>query len=180
MGIENYVSMEKYGVKEKSANLTKIELNSFGDYVVISTDDATLFDRFSAGYKHIADLSDSIPKRIKEIEKQYKEKDDFNSVMEKTILMSRVNVEFSKEAIAVVDGILGEGAVKKHFRRVYDEIPDFMPDADCFFDFFEKFTPIMEMIFNRKMDRMEISTKARMAKYQPQDHKKPKRKRASK
>ena len=85
--------------------------------------------------------------------------------------MSRVNVGFSKEAVAVVDGILGEGAVKKHFRSIYEEIPEFLPDADCFIAFLEELTPIMEKLFDRKLERQQKASKDRMAKYQPQDHK---------
>ncbi len=46
----------------------------------------------------------------------------------------------------------------------------------CHVFFLEKMTPIMEDIFNRKMERREKASKTLMAKYQPQDHKKPRRK----
>lgn len=163
--------MENYKFKESEVSLAKIELNSQGDYVMVSTDDSTLFDRFSDGYKHIAELADSIPAKLEEIEKQYEGKEDFPSIMEKTVAMSRVNVGFSKEAVAVVDGILGEGTVKKHFRSIYEEIPDFLPDANCIIGFFEQITPVIEKLFNRKIERQQTASKARMAKYQPQDHK---------
>ena len=174
MGIENY------GFKETNVNLAKIELNSQGDYVVVSTDDPTLLDRFVDGYKRIVELSNSIPAKLEEIEKQYEGKEDYISIMEKTVAMSRVNVGFSEEAVTVVNGIFNDDIVKKHFRSVYEEIPDFLPDADCFITMLEKMIPIMEKIFGQKIKRLEKSSKDRMAKYKPQDHKKPKRKRASK
>lgn len=170
--------MENYGFKKTEVNIAKIELNSQGDYAAVSTDDSTLFDRFSAGYKHIAELADSIPGKLEEIEKQYEGREDFAGVMEKTVAMARVNVGFSEDAVAVVDGILGSGSVRKHFRDVYEEIPNFLPDADCFIAFLEQLTPIMEKLFDRKLERQEKASKARMAKYQPQDHKKPQRKSA--
>lgn len=163
--------MENYKFKESNVSLAKIELNSQGDSVTISTDDSTLFDRFAAGYKHIAELADSIPAKLEEIEKLYEGKEDFSSIMEKTVSMSRVNVGFSKDAISVIDGILGEGTIKKHFRSVYEEIPEFLPDADCFIAFLEELTPIMEQLFDRKMERQQKVSKQRMEKYQPQDHK---------
>lgn len=156
-------------INEESVKMLKIELNDAENYIVVSADDPTLFDRFAAGFKKISDLADEKPKMLEEIEKKYKGKDDFNDVMEKTISMSNVNVDFSKEAVAVVDGIFGEGTIRKYFANVYKEIPDFLPDADCILDFFEKITPTMEKAFDRKLERR----KARMAKYQPQDHKKP-------
>ena len=84
--------MENYKFKESEVSLAKIELNSQGDYVMVSTDDSTLFDRFSAGYKHIAELADSIPAKLEEIEKQYEGKEDFPSIMEKTVEIGRAHV----------------------------------------------------------------------------------------
>lgn len=161
--------MDVTRINEESVKILKIELNDAENYIVVSADDPTLFDRFAAGFKKISDLADEKPKMIEEIEKKYDGKDDFSSAIDKTVAMSKVNVDFSKEAVAVVDGIFGEGTIRKYFAKVYKEIPDFLPDADCIIDFFEKITPTMEKAFDRKLERR----KARMAKYQPQDHKKP-------
>ena len=161
--------MEVNRINEESVNMLKIEFNDAENYIVISADDPTLFDRFAAGFKKISDMADKTPKMLEEIEKNYKGKDDFNDVMEKTIAMSKVNVDFSKEAVTVVDGIFGEGTIRKYFANVYKEIPEFLPDADCIIGFFEKITPTMEKAFDRKLERR----KARMAKYQPQDHNRP-------
>ena len=90
--------------------------------------------------------------------------------------MSRVNVDFSKEATVIIDGIFGSDTVKKYFRNIYSEIPDFLPDTDCIIDFFEQITPVIEKLFDRKIEKQKAASKARMEKYQPQDHKKPQRK----
>lgn len=158
---------------EKNIGLLKIELNSDGDYIVISADNSMLFDNFTAGVKNIADMADEIAEKLNEIEKRYEAKADFESVMQKTSEVSKINVQFSKDAIAVVDGIFGEGTVRKYFREAYEEIPDFLPDADCIIDFFEQLTPEMEKLFNRKAEERSKKSKERMAKYQPQDHRKP-------
>lgn len=165
--------MENYRIKKSDASIIKIELNNQGDYAAVSTDDPTLFDRFAAGCKKIAELAEAIPAKLGEIEKQYEGKSDFSSIMEKTVSMSRVNVGFSKEAVGIVDSILGEGTIKKYFRSIYEEIPDFLPDADCFIAFLEELTPVMEKLFGRKMERQQKVSKARMEKYRPQDYKKP-------
>lgn len=164
---------EKIGLK--SVSLTKIELNNSGDYITVSADSPTFFDGFAAGYKRIADLADSIPNKLEEIEKKYQGKEDFPSVMDKALEISSVNVGFSKEAAGIVDGIFGADTVKKYFRDVYEEIPNFLPDADCVVSFFEEIAPIIEKVFDRKLERQQKASKARMAKYQPQDHKKPKK-----
>lgn len=164
--------MEKEKIGLKSVNLTKIELNDSGDYIMVSADSPTFFDGFAAGYKRIADLADGIPVKLEEIEKKYEGKEDFLSTMDKAIEMSGVNVGFSKEAAGIIDGIFGVDTVKKYFREIYKEIPDFLPDADCIIDFFEQITPVIETLFDRKIERQQAVSKARMAKYHPQDHKK--------
>lgn len=168
--------MEKEKIGLKSVSLTKIELNDSGDYITVSADSPAFFDGFAAGYKQIADLADSIPAKLDEIEKKYEGKEDFSSTMDKTLEMSGVNVDFSKGAAGIIDGIFGPDTVKKYFRDIYEEIPDFLPDADCIIDFFEQITPVIEKLFDRKIERQMAASKARMAKYQPQDHKKPQRK----
>ena len=168
--------MEKEKIGLKSVSLTKIELNDSGDYITVSADSPAFFDRFAAGYKQIADLADSIPGNLEEIEKKYDGKEDFSSTMDKTMEMSAVNVDFSKSAAGIIDGIFGPDTVKKYFRSIYEEIPDFLPDADCIIDFFEQITPVIEKLFDRKIERQMAASKARMAKYQTQYHKKPQRK----
>lgn len=163
--------MEKAKIKLSSMNILKIELNGSGDYVTVSSDSPTFFDGFAAGYKRIIDLANEIPAKLDAVEKKYEGKEDFSSVMDKTLEMSGLNVNFSKDAVKIIDGIFGEDTVKKYFRNVYEEIPDFLPDADCILDFFEQITPVIEKLFNRKMEQQEKASKARMAKYQPQDHK---------
>lgn len=155
--------------REESVKLLKVELNEAGDYIVISADDPKLFDRFVSGFNQIMDMAEEMPKKLEAIEKQYAKKDDFKAVLEKTSAMSKVNVTFSEEAVVIIDGIFGEGTLKKYFAEIYKEIPDFLPDSECIIDFLENITPIVEKTFDRKLQ----SRKARMAKYQPQDHKKP-------
>lgn len=164
--------MENYKIKGNAVSIVKIELNDQGDYVAVSTDDSALFDRFTAGYKRIAELADEAPVKLEEIEKRYEGRDDFSVLMEKAQAVSQVNMNFSKEAVSVMDGIFGEGTIRKYFRIIYEEIPDFLPDAECFIAFLEEITPVMEKLFGRKMESRRENSRARMAKYQPQDHKK--------
>lgn len=168
--------MENVRIERNSGNILKIELNSAGDYIAVSVDSPKLFDGFAAGYKYISELADKVPVQMDDIEKKYDGKEDFSSIMDKTLELSAVNVDFSKEASKTIDGIFGEGTVKKYFRDIYEEIPDFLPDADCIMDFFEQIIPVMEDLFQRKVDRLQKASKARMAKYQPQNHKNPRRK----
>lgn len=161
--------MGKYNLNLDGAEIDEITLNKHGDKIQISADDASLFDRFANGYDKIVKMADEMPGKLEAAEKEFEGKEDSN--IEKAVALSRVRVEFCEKAIAVIDNIFGEGTAKKSFRDGYEAMPDFLPDEDMFIMFFEKMTPIMEDIFNRKMERHEKASKARMAKYQPQDHK---------
>lgn len=162
--------MENAKIGLSSENLLKIELNSLGDCIVISADNTMFFDGFAAGYKRIVNLADDVPVKMSEIEKKYDNRKDFSSVMDMAVEMSKVNVDFSQNAIGIIDNIFGEGTVKKYFRILYDKIPNFLPDSDCIIDFFEQITPVVEALYGRKIERQKEASKARMSKYKPQDH----------
>lgn len=165
--------MEKTKIENKKIKLLKIELNDNGDYIAISADDSTMFDRFVTGFKNIAELADQLPHNIAAIEKQYQEKQGFTDAAEKTVLILKENKMFSEKSIQAIDEIFGEGTVKKYFRDIYEEIPDFLPDAECILDFFQKISPIMEELFQQKLDQRRQTSKANMQKYRPQDYSKP-------
>lgn len=158
---------KQYNLDLGSLEIDTITLNEHGDKIEISGDDAALFDKFANGYDKIVKMADEIPGKLEAVEKESANKDD----IAKAVAMSRVRVEFCENAISIIDEIFGEGTAKKSFKDYYASIPDFLPDEDLFIAFFEKFTPIMEDIFDRKLKRQEKASKARMAKYQPQDHK---------
>lgn len=169
--------MEKEKIRlDDSERMVEIELNESGDSIVISAASTTLFDKFVTGYKGIYDLADSIPAKIKEVEKKYEGKEDFSSQIEKTVEISRINVDFSKDAVRIIDSIFGEGTISKYYKAMYDKIPDFIPDAYCIIEFFEKIVPVVERVFDRHIERRNNEHMARMAKYKPQDHKRPQRK----
>lgn len=166
--------MAKYNLNLDGAEVDEITLNKRGDKIQISADNASLFDKFANGYDKIAKMADEMPGKLEAVEKEFEGKED--SDIPKAVSMSKVRVDFCEKAIGIIDEIFGEGTAKKSFLDGYESIPDFLPDEDMFIMFFEKMTPIMEDIFNRKMERQGKASKARMAKYQPQDHKKPKKK----
>lgn len=170
--------MAKYNLNLDGAEVDEIILNKHGDKIEISADNVSLFDKFANGYEKIVKIADEMPGKLETVEKEFEEKED--SDIPKAVSMSRVRVDFCEKAIGIIDEIFGEGTAKKSFRDGYEAMPDFLPDEDMFIAFFEKMTPIMEDIFNRKMERQEKASKARMAKYQPQDHKKPQRRSVSK
>lgn len=161
--------MAKYNLNLDGAEVDEIILNKHGDKIQISADDASLFDKFANGYDKIVKMADEMPDKLEAVEKEFEKKED--SDIPKAVSISRVRVDFCEKAIGIIDDIFGKETAKKSFRDDYERNPDFLPDEDLFIAFFEKMTPIMEDVFNRKMERQEKASKARMAKYQPQDHK---------
>lgn len=168
------LSMAKYNLNLDGADVDEITLNKHGDKIQISADNASLFDKFANGYDKVVKMADEMTGKLEAVEKEFEGKED--SDIPKAIAISRVRVDFCEKAIGIIDEIFGDGTAKKSFRDGYEAMPDFLPDEDMFIAFFEKMTPIMEDIFNRKMERQQKASKARMAKYQPQDHKKSQRK----
>lgn len=159
--------MAKYELRLDGAEVDEIALNRHGDKIEISADDAAMFDGFVNGYDKIIKMVEEMPERLEEAEKGSSGEGD----IAKAVSISRVRVGFCENAISIIDEIFGEGTARKSFRDNYEAIPDFLPDEDLFIAFFESMTPIMEDIFNRKIDRQEKASNARMAKYKPQDHK---------
>lgn len=166
--------MGKYNLNLDGAEIEEITLNKHGDILKISAEDATIFDRCANGYDKIVKMTDEMQGKLDAVEKEFEGKED--SDISKVAAMSRVRVEFCEKAISVIDEIFGKGTAEKSFRDGYEAIPDFLPDEDMFIRFFDKMIPIMEDIFNRKMERKKKDSKERMKKHQPQDHKRPQRK----
>ncbi len=148
--------------------ILKIELNDNEDYTVISTDDDTFFERFAEAYKTILEKAENLEKRYTDLEEKYKDNE-----MERIVQKIKEKRKFSESATEIIDHIFGEGTVSKYFRDIIEEVPGFVPSADCMLMFLEQVTPDIEKLFNKKLDEREKLSKARMAKYQPQDHKKP-------
>lgn len=173
--------MEMKTIKARNdSNLIKIDLNDMGDYVVISTDDEAFFDRFDSGYKNIVKQAEELDAKFTEIDKRYEGKEDFWSRSECSTEKIRAKKELSEEIARVTDSIFGEETTKKLFRNIYEEIPDFVPSADCFITFFEQVAPEIGEVFGKTIDARSKTSRERMAKYIPQDHKKPQKRSRSK
>lgn len=158
----------------------EVEINTHGDKIHISPDDAAMMDNFIKCFDSIVKMSDECDKKNSEIEKKYAGKDSVDDNIAMKLEKSAVNVEFSKRSIEAIDGIFGEGTIRLYFRDHYEDIPNFLPGMACFMDFFLQMNPVMEYIFGRTVENINELSKARIDKYMPQDHKKPQRKGTSK
>lgn len=143
---------------ENRVQLTKVYVGSSDDYIVVSGNDISIIDRFIAAGEKLETLAAELDKKESE-EKDYKKEIE-------------IHQEFSEKAIEIMDGIFGEGTTRKFFGDVYAVIPNFQPDAECFIDFWDSLIPVIERLSKHKIKLEKLASKQRMAKYQPQDHKK--------
>lgn len=147
--------------KESGVGLFKIELNNQGDYIEIPTADTGFFDRFVETYRQIGNAARDLPGR-------YRETDEACALPRhesKTVEKIREKVRFCEESAERIDGVFGQGTLKKYFREQYENIPDFMPGAECFIDFFEQMAPVLEKLFGRKVDEQDKADIMSMPQY---------------
>lgn len=130
----------------RKARLIKLELNDYGDYVVVSPDDSVLFERFAAGSKQIANMANRVGRKLKKIDRKYKGRTNTDSVCNMIVESTEIRTQFSKDAIKIFDGIFGEGTIRKYFRKFYEEDPDFLPTEIYFTDFLDQITPAMKQL----------------------------------
>lgn len=130
-----------------------------GEKITVSGNDISIIERFEAAGEELEALADVMEKREAE-EKTAKEK-----IAERR--------EFSEKAAEIMDGVFGEGTTRKYFGDVYEAIPDFCPDVECFMDFWDSLIPVIERLSDHKVKLEKLASKQRMAKYVTQDHKKP-------
>lgn len=157
------VKIEKTEVEEmridNRVTLTKVYVGGGDDFIVVSGNDISIIDRFLAAGEELEALAGDLDKKGSEIGEN-----DYKKEME-------VRREFSEKAAEIMDGVFGEGTTRKFFGDVYEVIPNFQPDLECFFDFWDKLIPVIERLSEHKIKLEKLASKQRMAKYKPGDHK---------
>lgn len=151
----------------------EVEINTHGDKIHISPDDAAMMDNFVKCFDNIVKMSDENAKKCDEIEKKYAGKEGIENDIAMDVELSGVNVDFSNKSIEAIDSIFGDGTIRLYFRDHYENVAHFLPGTACFMDFFTQISPVMEDIFGKAARNIEELSKAKMAKYQPRDHKRP-------
>ena len=138
--------------------LTKVVFSG-GESITVSGNDIAIIDRF-------IDAGNELEKLVGEMEKKESEvgKNDYKKEIE-------IHKEFSDKATEIMDNVFGEGTTQKFFGDVYAVVPNFQPDVECFMDFWDSLIPVVERLSEHKVKLEKLASKQRMAKYQPQDHK---------
>ena len=164
MKIENENTKTEEIRIDNRVTLTKVYVGGGDDFIVISGNDISIFDRFRAAGDELTALAEEMEKKESEAgEMDYKKEIEEHKY-------------FSEKATAIMDGVFGEGTTRKFFSDVYAVIPNFQPDLECFLDFWDSLIPVIERLSEHKIKLEKLASKQRMSKYQPQDHKKPSKK----
>lgn len=162
------IKIEKIEAEEmridNQVQMTKVYVGGGDDFIVVSGNDISIIDRFLAAGEELESLAGELDKNESEIGEN-----DYKKEME-------ARRKFSEKATEIMDNVFGNGTTRKFFGDVYDVIPNFQPDAECFLDFWNKLIPVIERLSEHKIKLEKLASKQRMSKYQPQDHKKPSKK----
>ena len=145
---------------ENRVLLTNVTFSN-GDFITVSGNDISIIERFLDAGERLEALADEMEKKDAETG----EKDYRKAIEERK--------QFSDNAAETMDGVFGEGTTRKFFGDVYNVIPNFQPDVECFMDFWDSLIPVIERLSEHKVKLEKLASKQRMAKYIPQDHKRP-------
>lgn len=124
--------------------LRRIKVNVDGDYIEVSVNDSTFFDRF-------ADLLVWIGDKEKELN-QYSEKHKTDNLEDMEVIREfvRKRTETYQECCQRLDLLFGEGCCRKVFGNI-------VPDDLLIMDFLEQLTPAIEALGKER--NKKLSTK---------------------
>lgn len=148
---------------DNRVQLTKVYVGGGDNFIVVSGNDISIFDRFIAAGDRIVSFAEEMDKKIKESEGKDGDLPDIENAI-------KIRKAFSENAEKEMDGVFGEGTTRKFFADVYSEIPDFVPDVECFLDFWDSLIPVIERLSEHKIKLEKLASKQRMAKYQTRNY----------
>lgn len=174
MGNDNELRIGK--LQEK--RIYTLIVNKYDDTIDLPLDDANFVGRFTDLLRWLDTYEVEAQAKEKELEERFNgrtavsEDKEGNTVVDMEFLEARVN--FNKTIYQAifdkVEGIFGKDSLKKYFRAQYERVPEFIPDEDAIGDFLEEITPVINTLYDTKME-YKRKRKARFGKYQKVYHK---------
>lgn len=152
-----------YSIGNKvSGQLKKVELNEFGDFILINTGDASFSKRFSELIKWMDGKNEELNKIAAEMGEKYKDSpmihtdEEGNTEVdtEQFSLYIKVKTDLYTECSNKIDALFGQDTLRKYFRAFYEINPDFIPDEECIMDFLEEISPVLETIYNERFKQI--------------------------
>lgn len=156
---------------DNRVQLTKVYIGSGDDFIVVSGNDASIYIKFVNARKKFLSLADDLENKELKIKEKYKDSENEETSNEDEEKLLQLYRSFSAESEKIMDSVFGEGTTKKFWGDVYKVIPDFVPKVEAWIDYFDALIPIAEKLSVHSERLEKLSSMRRMAKYQPQDHK---------
>lgn len=154
--------MENRIGKRVQEKLFTLYLNDKDEYIQINVNDAAVFDRFADFLSWIYKKSEEIQAEEKAFKEKYgaiikgDEEGDIDVNTDAVVELFKLRSSAYRETEERIDMIFGTGTCKKYFRPMYEISPDFVPDDECFFDFLEEITPVLNNLFADRRKRIEL------------------------
>ncbi len=154
---------------ENRVTLTKVFFGKSNDFIVVSGNDTSIYLKFVNARKRFLSLADELENEELKIKEKYKTDEEIGDEDEEKLLT--LYREFSEKSEKIMDGVFGEGTTRKFWGDVYEVIPDFIPKVEAWMDYFDSLIPVAERLSDHSEHLEKLASMKRMAKYQPQDHK---------
>lgn len=156
--------MQEYRIGGKVAEKQqKVFLNQKDDYIMLNPNNSVFVDKYTAIIQWLEEKSAFYQKEMAALEKKNKghklitvNEDESITLDTKRILeITGMRTAMCRECCAQIDELFGAGTVSKYFREIYEEIPDFIPDEECIYDFFDEIGPIVGAVFNARVQGLK-------------------------
>lgn len=156
---------------DNRVQLTKVYFGSSDNFVVISGNDASIYMKFVKARRKFLELADELDNKELEIREKYKGKADYEISDEDEEKILELYKNLYEESKSIMDDVFGKGTTEKFWSDVFEVIPDFIPKVEAWMDYFDALIPVVERMSDHSERLEKLSSMKRMAKYQPQDHK---------
>lgn len=148
--------MNEYSISRSLKNESvKIYLNEDNDYIVLNPSDAKFMDKFAAFLRWLDELDAETTERAAEAEKRFEGREIYgkdaegNEVIdtEQVSELASIQLNTYERVVEHIDTLFGDGTIRKYFKELYEEIPDFVPNQDCINDFITQISPALEHVY---------------------------------
>lgn len=149
--------------KKLTENLVKVDVNDFGDYIMLDPSDASFQTRFFNLLKWVDEKQKELTSLAEEKGKKYEgrklitQDEDGNTEIDMEQLSDLVEIQtsFYRECKDQINALFGQDTLEKYFRVCYEINPAFLPDEDCIADFLDEITPVLNQVYNARFERIK-------------------------
>lgn len=164
----------KISAKE-TESIYKLEVNEMGETIDIVLSDVSFIQKFAELVAWMNATQEELKEKETELENKYEGKSlvdeqgeyDIEQLTELIVL----NKEFNQSICDKFEELFGQDLFKKYFRKIYNVIPDYVPDGDAILDFVEQIVEVINTLYGENI-MYKADRNKRLGKYKPQDHKK--------